>query len=68
MWTTGSSDAEHSDRSIDVALPETVEEIHDMVLPGRKLKVRVIIKPIDISQSEYCVTVFDRSMKKVPFH
>ncbi|CAH1966274.1 unnamed protein product [Acanthoscelides obtectus] len=42
-------DDEHSGGSVEVPTPETIEQIHDMVLADRRLKVREIVKAIGVS-------------------
>ena len=45
---TSTIDAEHSGRPVDVAIPEAIEKIHNMVLADRRLKVREIVEAIGI--------------------
>ena len=46
---TSTSDAERSGRLVEVAIPETIEKIRNMVLADRRLKVRKIVEVIGIS-------------------
>ncbi|QQP40773.1 Putative mariner transposase [Caligus rogercresseyi] len=46
---TSTIDAERSGRPVEVATPETIQKIHDMVLADRRLKVREIVEAIGIS-------------------
>lgn len=40
------NDSENSDPSVELATPETIEQMHDMVLVDRTLKIREISKAI----------------------
>ena len=42
-------DAERSGRPVEVAIPETIEKVRNMVLADRRLKVRAIVEAIGIS-------------------
>ena len=46
---TSPIDAEHSGRPVEVAIPETIGKIRNMVLADRRLKVRQIVEAIGIS-------------------
>ena len=46
---TSTNDAECSGRPVEVAIPETIEKIRNMVLTDRKWKVREIVEAIGIS-------------------
>ena len=46
---TSTIDAERSGRPIEVAIPETIEKIRNIMLADRRLKVREIVEAIGIS-------------------
>ena len=45
---TSTIDAERSERTVEVAIPETSEKIRNMVLADRRLKARQIVEAIGI--------------------
>ncbi|QQP31674.1 Putative mariner transposase [Caligus rogercresseyi] len=63
---TSTIDAERSGRPVEVATPETIQKIHDMVLADRRLKVREIVEAIGISHGSVVSILKDHlAMKKL---
>ena len=48
---TSTIDAERSGRPVEVAIPETIEKIRNVVLADRRLKAREIVEAIGISHA-----------------
>ena len=46
---TSTIDAERAGRPVEIAMPETIEKIRNMVLADRRLKVREIVEAIGMS-------------------
>ena len=63
---TSTIDAECSGRPVEVAIPETIEKIRNMVLADRRLKVREIVEAIGISHGSVVSILKDHlGMKKL---
>ena len=63
---TSTIDAERSGRPVEVAIPETIEKIRNMVLADRRLKVREIVEAIGISHGSVVSILKDHlGMKKL---
>ena len=50
---TSTIDAEHSGRPVEVAIPEAIEKIRNVVLADRRLKAREIVEAIGISHGQW---------------
>ena len=65
---TSTIDAERSGRPVEVAIPEIIENIRNMVLADRRLKVREIVEAIGISHGSVVSIWKDHlGMKKLSF-
>ena len=63
---TSTIDAERSGRQVEIAIPETIEKIPNMVLADRRLKVRETVEAIGISQGSVALILKDHlGMKKL---
>ena len=63
---TSTIDAERFGRPVEVAIPETIEKIRNLVLADRSLKVRQIVKAIGISHGSVVSILEDHlGMKNV---
>ena len=63
---TSIRDEPRSGCPVEATTPEIIKKVHDMILNDRRVKVREIVKPIDISHGTV-ITIFHEklSMKKL---
>ena len=64
---TSTCDALHSGRPIEVATPEIIDKIHDIVLTDRRVKVRELVEATVISHGTVISILHEQlDMKKLP--
>lgn len=56
---TSTNDSERSGRSIEIVTPETIENIHNMVLVNQRLKVCEIVEDVGISHDSVVSILYD---------